>query len=114
EFSTLGYERRHNPLLQLGNRDAFIARKLAEHHYQPPYFRLMERLNSEGASPPPHPLTPPPLDAGEVERFGRDAVLVDVRGTAAWLGAHPPRSLDLPEGMVSAFAGWLLEPHQPL
>lgn len=114
EVSTLGYERCHNPMLQLGDRDAFIARKLAEHHYQPPYFRLMERLNSDGAAPPPSLLPPPPLDAGEVERLAKDAVLVDVRGTAAYLGAHPLRSLNLPEGMVSAFAGWLLAPDQPL
>jgi len=113
EFSTLGYERRHNPMLQIDGRDAFIAKKLAEHHYQPPYFRLMEALNREGAAAPRHPLSPPPLDAGEVERLAK-AVLVDVRGTAAYLGAHPPRSLNLPEGMVSAFAGWLLEPDQPL
>lgn len=114
EFSTLGYERRHNPMLQIGDRDAFIAKKLAEHHYQPPYFRLMGRLNSEGAAAPRHPLSPRPLDVGEVERLAREAVLVDVRGTAAYLGAHPPRSLDLPEDMVSTFAGWLLEPGQPL
>ncbi|HMA14062.1 MAG: MBL fold metallo-hydrolase [Bacteroidota bacterium] len=114
EISTLGYERRHNPMLQLGDRDAFVATKLAEQHYQPPYFRLMERLNSEGAAAPRHPLSLPPLDAGEVERLGREAVLVDVRGTAAYLGAHPPRSLNLPESMVSAFAGWLLDPDQPL
>jgi hydroxyacylglutathione hydrolase len=39
EFSTLGYERLHNPALKVAERSVFINRKLAEHHYQPPYFR---------------------------------------------------------------------------
>ncbi|MEX0758212.1 MAG: MBL fold metallo-hydrolase, partial [Tistlia sp.] len=48
EFSTIGYERRNNPMFALQDRDAFVEKKLNEHHYQPPYFRLMERLNMEG------------------------------------------------------------------
>lgn len=51
EFSTLGHERKNNPRLQFESRDAFIDYKVKEHHYQPPYFRLMERLNLEGAKP---------------------------------------------------------------
>src|SRR3546814_312993 len=58
EFSTLGYERRHNPMLQIGDRVAFIEKKLAEHHYQPPYFKLMEKLNREGADAPAAGLMP--------------------------------------------------------
>lgn len=41
--STLGLERVHNPVLQLTNRDEFIAYKVREHHKHPPYFRRMER-----------------------------------------------------------------------
>jgi hypothetical protein len=33
EFSTIGYERLHNPALKAVERSAFIKRKLAEHHY---------------------------------------------------------------------------------
>lgn len=47
EVSTLGFERAHNPMLQL-DRDTFIDRKVNEHHYQPPYFREMETANKEG------------------------------------------------------------------
>lgn len=36
EFSTVGHERRNNPMLQIMNRDAFIDRKVSENHYQPP------------------------------------------------------------------------------
>src|SRR5699024_5607438 len=47
DVSTLGYERRHNPRLQM-ERDAFVAYKIGENHYQPPYFKEMERANKEG------------------------------------------------------------------
>jgi hydroxyacylglutathione hydrolase len=39
EFSTIGYERQSNPMLKIQDRDVFIAKKIAEHHHQPPYFR---------------------------------------------------------------------------
>ena len=114
EFSTLGYERRHNPMLQIGDREAFVEKKLAEHHYQPPYFRLMETLNRTGAGAPDAGLTPPPLGPGAVERLAERARLVDVRGAAAFLGAHPPGAFALSVDMLPAFAGWLLDPDEEL
>lgn len=39
EFSTIGYERRNNPMLQFANQKEFIAHKVGEHHYKPPYFQ---------------------------------------------------------------------------
>ncbi len=81
EFSTIGHERRNNPRLQIADREEFIEAKLAEHHYQPPYFRLMERLNVEGTSPAPRILRPKRLMLG---------------------------SICLPVGMISVFAGWFI------
>lgn len=113
EFSTIGYERRNNPMFALRDREAFVARKLEEHHYQPPYFRLMERLNMEGGEPARRVLSPRPLGAAAVERH-EGATLVDVRGVTAFLGAHLPGSLAIPADMLSAFAGWLLDPEERL
>jgi len=114
EFSTIGYERQNNPMLQIGDRQAFIAHKLSEHHYQPPYFRLMERLNAEGGSPVPRVLTPRALDADSFEQACADATVVDVRGVTAFQGAHVPQSLSIPEDMLPAFAGWLLDPRKDI
>jgi hydroxyacylglutathione hydrolase len=114
EFSTLGYERRHNPMLQIGDREAFIGKKLGEHHYRPPYFKLMERLNREGAGAPGATLNPPPLGPLTVERGAQHARLVDVRGVAAFLGAHLPGSLALRLDLLPTFAGWLLDPDEDL
>jgi len=114
EFSTIGFERRNNPMLQITDRDAFIARKVGEHHYQPPYFRLMEHLNAVGAESPARVLVPRAITAAEFSQVTDSAVIVDVRSTAAYLGAHLPSSLGIPAAMLAAFAGWLLDPEQDI
>ncbi|MEJ2385014.1 MAG: MBL fold metallo-hydrolase [Xanthomonadales bacterium] len=115
EFSTLGHERRSNPSARIRDRDTFIEKKLAEHHDQPPYFRLMERLNLEGAEGfEEEMLRPPILQAEEFEDAREQATVVDVRGIADFIGAHMPGSLCLPEDMVTAFAGWLLQADEEL
>jgi hydroxyacylglutathione hydrolase len=114
ELSTLGYERMNNPRLQIEQRDAFIEAKISEHHLQPPYFRHMEELNLSGASPVRHPLAPAPLTSQRFKELRQNCVLVDVRSASSFLGAHLPDSLALPVNMISAFAGWLLEPGDEL
>ena len=107
EFSTIGHERRNNPRLQLGDRDAFIEAKVAEHHYQPPYFRLMERLNLEGAQPAPRVVRPKRLTLPEMRNTKADHV-IDVREPLAYASGHFPGSMCIPAGMISAFAGWFI------
>lgn len=108
EFSTIGHERLNNPRLQITDRDAFIAAKLAEHHYQPPYFRLMERLNLEGAPPPPRVEWPARLSLAQLCQSKVDH-LIDIREPMAWASGHLPGSLCLPVNMIPAFAGWFIE-----
>lgn len=109
EFSTLGYERRTNPALQVPDRGAFIRRKLDEHHEYPPYFRQMEKVNREG-----QPLLgllprPQPMTAGQVaDAMAAGTVLVDIRSAEACSGAVIPGSLVIPVDMLSGFAGWFL------
>ncbi|MDZ7785004.1 MAG: MBL fold metallo-hydrolase [Halioglobus sp.] len=107
EFSTLGHERANNPRLQFENRDAFIDFKVREHHYQPPYFRLMERLNSEGGEPAPRVLRPRRLSLTELEQVNADRV-VDVREPMSYAAGHFPGSMNLPVDMISGFAGWFI------
>ncbi len=107
EFSTIGHERRNNPRLRLGDRDAFIEAKVAENHYQPPYFRLMERLNLEGAQPAPRVVRPKRLTLPEMRNTTADHV-IDVREPLAFASGHFPGSMCLPVGMISAFAGWFI------
>ena len=114
EVSTIGYERANNPRLQIDDRERFIDAKVAEHHRQPPYFRYMEAGNLEGAAPIDRPLQPAALDAAAFEASSDGPVVLDVRSASAWLGAHLPGSLAIPEGMIASFAGWLLAPDDEL
>lgn len=114
DFSTIGYEKQNNPRLRIEDREAFIEAKVQEHHDTPPYFRFMEQLNLTGAPPIRDPLAPPPLTAKAFKSIAEQSVLVDVRSTSAFLGSHVPNSLALPVSLLSSFAGWLLNPQDPL
>ncbi|GGY62576.1 MBL fold metallo-hydrolase [Marinobacter zhanjiangensis] len=114
EFSSLGYERKYNDKLRISSREQFIKAKIAEHHYQPPYFRLMEKLNLTGADPAPRITTPVPLSPDEFRSLPEKTVIVDTRTVSAFLGSHLPGSLAIPAPMIPAFAGWYIEPGQPV
>lgn len=107
EFSTIGHERANNPRLQFASREDFIDFKVAENHYQPPYFRLMERLNLEGGDAAPRVMRPKHLLLDELCALDVDHV-VDVREPLAFAGGHLPGSMNLPVGMISAYAGWFI------
>ena len=72
--STIGRERATNPLLQLRERDAFVAAVLGDLPDTPPYFPRMKTVNRQG---PPvlalaNGMTPPaPLDADQVAALDR-------------------------------------------
>ncbi len=110
DVSTLGYERRFNPALQVPDRDAFIANKTSEHHYKPPYFKQMELYNQEGSAPPMPVL--PDVPRLEAEAFAdaadAGAFVLDVRGPEAFAGAFVPGSLNVPADMIGAYAGWFV------
>lgn len=108
EFSTIGHERRNNPRLQIDNRAEFIRAKISENHYQPPYFRLMEHLNSIGGDAPPRVVRPKMMSLDELCASGADHV-IDVREPMAFATGHFPGSMCLPVSMVSAFAGWFVK-----
>lgn len=114
EFSTLGYERKHNPRLQL-DRETFIRFKRDEHHYKPPYFKAMEDANVGGSEVLGRLAMSVPCDA---ERFARamdeGMLAVDVRDPEAVCGAHIPGSLAVPLDMLASFAGWFLPYDRPL
>lgn len=114
EFSSIGYERQNNPMLQIHSRQAFIDHKIGERHYQPPYFRDMERLNLKGCKPAKRILTPAALSPKAYKNLPQQAVTLDVRNISSFLGAHLPGSVALPVPMIPAFAGWFLRPDDEL
>lgn len=107
EFSSVGHERLNNPRLQIESRDEFIQAKINENHYQPPYFKLMERLNMDGGDAAPRIMRPVNLSLDEISSSEADH-LIDIREPLAYAAGHLPGAMSLPVGMISAFAGWFI------
>lgn len=80
EFSTIGYERKTNPMLQV-DKEAFVARSIAQKMLVPPYFRKMEYYNLNGVPLLRELPVPRPLSVSEFEREieKSDLVVVDTR-----------------------------------
>jgi glyoxylase-like metal-dependent hydrolase (beta-lactamase superfamily II)/rhodanese-related sulfurtransferase len=90
--STIGFERRHNPLLDEHDEDRFVERVLAELGPQPPNFRRIVEINrgaGGGVAGTPEPLSPRQVE----ERRRAGALLVDVRTHEQFDDAHVPNSI---------------------
>ncbi|MDH7509554.1 MAG: MBL fold metallo-hydrolase [Methanolinea sp.] len=114
EYSTIGFERTHNPCFLL-DREGFIARKKAEHHYRPPYFSVMEKVNRSGPPLLSHLPSPVPIDPqvlGEMMKAG--AQILDTRSPEAFGGGHIPGSISLWRDGIPSFAGWVLSYDHPV
>lgn len=114
--TTIGRERRTNPLLSAPDEDAFVARLLAGFGTYPTYFAELRELNRRG----PHVYgdypTLAPLDVATVERLIDDgAVVVDVRPIASFAASHVPGSLSIElRAQFASWLGWLVGRDRPL
>ncbi len=113
EPTTIGYEKKTNPYLQL-NMEAFVQKAISEELVVPRYFRKMEEYNLNG--PPllsglsnPKPLS---LKAFEEEIQESLVMVMDTRLPYAYAGSHIPNSLSMWLGGTSVYPGWLLNTNQ--
>ena len=115
--STIGQERRDNPLLAEPDEDAFVGRLLGGLGSYPPYFLRLRAVNRAGARVyGPTPPTLASLPPGAL----RDAVdvgaeVVDVRPIAAFAAGHLPGSLSIAlRPQFATWLGWLVDLDRPL
>jgi hydroxyacylglutathione hydrolase len=109
DFSTIGYERRHNPTLTL-DKEGFIEYMLSIQLRRPPYFRKMEDYNLNG---PPLLKDAPVPQALTVSEFAKameepNAIVVDTRNPDAFASSHLPGSLSIWLQGLSFYPGWTL------
>lgn len=111
--STIGQERRFNPMLQHRTRDTFVRAVLGDLPETPPYFPRMKRVNAEGPAVLglAENVAPPPAievhRAAEVVRGG--AILIDLRSADEYAAAHPTRAMHIGFGSkVGYWAGWVI------
>ncbi|MGB7988088.1 MAG: rhodanese-like domain-containing protein, partial [Candidatus Methylophosphatis roskildensis] len=114
DFSSLGEERLNNPLLRL-DREAFIAKKVNEHHYLPPYFERMEAANAGDRPGLMRLPTPQAMSLGSVTAaMDAGAQLLDLRPPQAIAGACIGPAISIPVAMLASFGGWFLSYDRPI
>ncbi len=113
EFSTIGYERKHNKWLQFDEED-FVDRLVRQELALASYFKHCERLNTIG---PPLLKTlplPTPLSSHEFETMMQqsDTVVVDTRSSEAFASCHISNSISIPLSLLGLIAGWVVRPDE--
>jgi len=114
EWSSLGLERLHNPLLEK-SREEFIRFKAAERLEFPPYFRKMEEYNLKGPKLLLKLPDPPALLPAEFQKqIERGAQVVDVRMPSSFGGSHINGSYSIWMEGLPGYAGWFLSYDKPI
>ncbi|MGA9099252.1 MAG: MBL fold metallo-hydrolase [Methanotrichaceae archaeon] len=112
-WTTIGIERRHNPRLQIRDKERFIATLRAAQPERPPYFTRMERLNLEGVPLPTLPL-PKPLSPSDFEAATNSAIILDTRMELGFGAAHVAGAQSIWLDGLASFAGWFLNYDKPI
>jgi hydroxyacylglutathione hydrolase len=109
EISTIGYEKKTNPYLQL-DREAFVQKSMSEELLVPPYFQKMEKLNQNGPPLLSELAFPRALSIAEFEEHMQEPnmTVVDTRMAYGFAGSHIPGSLSIWLGGTSVYPGWLM------
>ncbi|MFH1032618.1 MAG: rhodanese-like domain-containing protein [Chloroflexota bacterium] len=113
--STIGIERRQNPLLKFKNKEKFVEYKVAEQPEKPPYFKQMEKYNLKGPPLLGSRLLTPPLTPAEFQKeMDGGAIVIDTSEPAAFGGAHIKGAYSIWLGGLPVFPGWFLPYDKPL
>ncbi len=115
--TTIGRERRSNPLLRVDTEDEFVATLLGGLGSYPTYFGRMRDVNRAGpAVYGVEPPMPAPLSPQEVASLHDDgALVVDARPIDRFASGHVPNSLSIElRDQFGTWLGWLADPNRPI
>jgi hydroxyacylglutathione hydrolase len=109
DFSTIGYERTHNPVFQL-EKEAFIEHVLSIKLRRPPYFQKMEEYNLDGPPLLREAPVPVALTVSQFEKAMEQSktVIIDTRNPDAYAASHLPGSLSIWLDGLSFYPGWVI------
>jgi glyoxylase-like metal-dependent hydrolase (beta-lactamase superfamily II)/rhodanese-related sulfurtransferase len=115
--TTIGQERRSNPLLQVETEDEFVAMLLGGFGSYPTYFSRMRDVNRAGpdvyGEDPPAITALSPREVASLEQGG--ALVVDARPIERFATGHVPNSLSIElRDQFGTWLGWLADPIQPI
>ncbi|MDT8357725.1 MAG: MBL fold metallo-hydrolase [Methanomicrobiaceae archaeon] len=116
-WSTIGYERRHNPALQIRDEEEFIRVMTHDMPPAPDHFSRCSDINRQG---PALVRTLPKIVPHKPREFAAkaessDTIVLSIRNYATFGGMHVPGSwhIDI-AGNFSTFAGWALPPDKEI
>ncbi|MGQ0744745.1 MAG: MBL fold metallo-hydrolase [Acidimicrobiales bacterium] len=115
--TTVGDERRTNPLLAAPDEDAFVAALAGHFGTYPPYFRELREVNRLGPEVLgcPQPALPELALADFQARIAGGGVVVDVRPVGSWAAGHITGALANPlRDQFASWLGWLVDRDRPL
>ena len=113
--TTLGYEKRYNPSLSVGEKDAFINYMTHNLPEQPGNYRRIKSMNRQGPKLLGE-LRSQPLSLREaIPHFQRGAALLDMRPKEEYVKLHVPGSVQIAaDEQLSNRIGFVLSPEQPI
>ena len=114
--TTIGAQKRTNPLLTADDEDTFVRRLLASLGSYPAYFDRLAEVNRRGPAILTGPPALPPLTAAATAALLRDGgYLIDTRPAADYAAAHVPASLSIPlRDQFATWLGWLVPDDVPV
>lgn len=112
--STVGYEKLFNPALQFTNEEKFVEYILSDQPEAPRYFAVMKRVNKEGPEIIGDKGLPHALPINELSSALDSATVIDLTPSKQFADAHVPRSINIPLGMLAAWAGWVVDYSKPV
>lgn len=111
DYSTIGYERKENPALQVASKEEFVEK----HGYmrlKSPYFDKMETCNTKGAAYVWNEVLLNSLNYKDLEA-GKHTV-IDIRSRESYSGKHIPKSIFASVDRMSAYLGWIVDTETPI
>jgi glyoxylase-like metal-dependent hydrolase (beta-lactamase superfamily II) len=106
--STIGAEKKSNPVLAYEDEDTFVKGQLANLVPYPSYYRHMGPINLTG-------LDEPDLSVPLLETLPEGVTVIDARPRSRFAGGHLPGSLGIELGdTFGTWVGWLTEHNTPL
>lgn len=115
--TTIGYERRYNPALQIPDKESFIKKLTENMPPSPDHFSRCSAINRDGPTLISELKKPLYLKPNQVKtRYESEEVcILDVRSYGEFGSMHVPGSLNVDsEVNFSTFAGWIVPPDRDI
>lgn len=112
--STIGDEKRQNPVLLARDEDRWVAAQMAGYGLFPAYYPQMGPLNRAGNADAA-PINPPTLSTEQLASLAGHVWIVDLRDAKTFAQAHVPGSLNIPRAQdAGVYVGWTLPWGEPM